>query len=137
MPLTVMPSHDDIRQAALRALAKPPTDDLETWARVFRTVARVHATFDLETAIAVQEEAQRLSPTQEGARSLKRMQAELRGAPPAPVSEADQNSRRREFEELKRRSKRRKLSLAPAEQDHPSLVGDLSHSVSARAKCHR
>lgn len=106
-PLKWPLSHEDIRQAALRALANPPTENLETWARVFRTIARVHAGFDLETAIKIQEQAQRMSPTPEGARSLVRMQAELRGEPGTPVSEVDQNSRRREFDELARGARKR------------------------------
>lgn len=108
-PLKWPLSHEDIRQAALRALANPPTNNLETWARVLRTVARVHSSFDLPTAILVQAEAQRMNPTPEGARSLERMRAELQGLPSPPVSEADQNSRRREFEELKRGSRHRNL----------------------------
>lgn len=129
MPLTPLKwpvSHEDMREAALRALANPPTDNLETWARVFRTVARVHATFDLETAIAVQEQAQRMSPTAEGARSLERMRAELRGEPGSPISEADQNSRRREFQELKRGSRRKWRAVPPEAKakatNHPSSL---------------
>lgn len=101
------PTREDIRRVALRVLENPPTTDVEIWARVFRAVARAHATFDLETAVLVQAQAQRMQPTPEGERTLARMRAELRGEPTTPTSPADEASRRRELEEMRRGSRRR------------------------------
>ncbi len=106
-PLPAHPTREDLRKAALRALANPPTTKLDVWGRVFRSMARVHATFDMEMATALQEQAQRMSPTREGARTLARMRAQLRGEAPTPVSEADQISRRREVQRMMRGGRRR------------------------------
>lgn len=105
-PLPAQPTREDIRQAARLVLATPPTSDLHTWARIFRSMARAHAPFDLETAIAIQEQAQRMGATAEGARTLARMRAEQRVEAPLPVSEADRNSRCREHDQLQRRAMR-------------------------------
>jgi hypothetical protein len=107
----------DVRRAALQVLAKPPTENLDVFARILRTAARAHAEFDLEIAVRVQQLAQQMSPTLEGEHTLKRMEAWARGEPGDPESLDDQNSRRREFEELKRGARRRPPRALQAPQE--------------------
>lgn len=105
------PAWADVRSAALQVLSNPPTENLEAFARILRTVARVQAEFDLEIAARVQRLAQQMSPTVEGEHTLQRMEAWLRGEPGEAESLDDQISRRREFEELKQGAKRRRAKL--------------------------
>lgn len=80
----------------------PPSDNLETRALAYFILAKVWEDEDLELAYGFQENSQRMSPTLEGERYLKRLLSMRRTGPTPCLNDLDRAIREEQYDKVER-----------------------------------